>query len=56
MLPQATFALMHVEDASAAINYGLNKVRFPGARAGRQPESARRSGSTTSPRSKAGSR
>ena len=29
MLPQATFALMHVEDASAAINYGLNKVRFP---------------------------
>jgi acyl dehydratase len=29
LLPQATFALMHVEDASAAINYGLNKVRFP---------------------------
>jgi len=29
MLPQATFELMHVEDASAAINYGLNKVRFP---------------------------
>jgi acyl dehydratase len=29
MLPQWTFALMHVEDASAAINYGLNKVRFP---------------------------
>jgi acyl dehydratase len=29
MLPEATFALMHVEDASAAINYGLNKVRFP---------------------------
>jgi acyl dehydratase len=29
MLPEAGFALMHVEDASAAINYGLNKVRFP---------------------------
>ncbi|HSP73322.1 MAG TPA: MaoC family dehydratase, partial [Gaiellaceae bacterium] len=29
MLPQATFELMHVEDASTAINYGLNKVRFP---------------------------
>jgi acyl dehydratase len=29
MLPQWTFALMRVEDASAAINYGLNKVRFP---------------------------
>src|SRR5919199_6563303 len=29
MLPQWTFQLMHVEDASAAINYGLNKVRFP---------------------------
>ena len=29
MLPQGTFELMHVEDASAAINYGLNKVRFP---------------------------
>src|SRR4051812_47213257 len=29
MLPEAAFALMHVDDASAAINYGLNKVRFP---------------------------
>jgi acyl dehydratase len=29
LLPQWTFALMHVEDASAAINYGLNRVRFP---------------------------
>jgi acyl dehydratase len=29
MLPQGTFELMQVEDASAAINYGLNKVRFP---------------------------
>src|SRR3982751_4767772 len=29
MLPQSTFELMHVEDASAAINYGLDKVRFP---------------------------
>jgi acyl dehydratase len=29
LLPQWTFALMQVEDASAAINYGLNKVRFP---------------------------
>ncbi len=29
MVPQAAFELMHVEDASAAINYGLNKVRFP---------------------------
>ena len=29
MLPQATFELMHVEDAHTAINYGLNKVRFP---------------------------
>ena len=29
MLPEAAFALMSVEDASAAINYGLNKVRFP---------------------------
>jgi acyl dehydratase len=29
MLPHSTFELMHVEDASAAINYGLNKVRFP---------------------------
>jgi acyl dehydratase len=29
MLPESTFELMHVEDASAAINYGLNKVRFP---------------------------
>jgi acyl dehydratase len=29
MLPQATFELMHVEDARTAINYGLNKVRFP---------------------------
>jgi acyl dehydratase len=29
MLPEATFALMRVEDASAAINYGLDKVRFP---------------------------
>jgi acyl dehydratase len=29
MLPRWTFALMEVEDASAAINYGLNKVRFP---------------------------
>jgi acyl dehydratase len=28
-LPEASFALMHVDDASAAINYGLNKVRFP---------------------------
>ena len=29
MLPQWTFELFHVEDASSAINYGLNKVRFP---------------------------
>jgi acyl dehydratase len=29
LLPQATFELMHVEDARTAINYGLNKVRFP---------------------------
>jgi acyl dehydratase len=29
MLPESSFELMHVEDASAAINYGLNKVRFP---------------------------
>ena len=29
LLPHWTFGLMHVEDASAAINYGLNKVRFP---------------------------
>jgi acyl dehydratase len=29
LLPQWTFQLLHVEDASAAINYGLNKVRFP---------------------------
>jgi acyl dehydratase len=29
MLPESTFELMRVEDASAAINYGLNKVRFP---------------------------
>jgi acyl dehydratase len=29
MLPQASFELMRIEDASAAINYGLNKVRFP---------------------------
>ncbi|HEY6053519.1 MAG TPA: MaoC family dehydratase [Gaiellaceae bacterium] len=29
MLPQSTFELMHVEDARTAINYGLNKVRFP---------------------------
>jgi len=29
MLPEASFALMHVEDASAAINYGLDRVRFP---------------------------
>jgi acyl dehydratase len=29
MLPESSFALMRIEDASAAINYGLNKVRFP---------------------------
>jgi acyl dehydratase len=29
LLPHWTFDLMDVEDASAAINYGLNKVRFP---------------------------
>ena len=29
MLPESAFALMPVEDASSAINYGLNKVRFP---------------------------
>jgi acyl dehydratase len=29
MLPETAFALMPVEDASSAINYGLNKVRFP---------------------------
>jgi acyl dehydratase len=29
MLPESAFALMAVDDASAAINYGLNKVRFP---------------------------
>jgi acyl dehydratase len=29
MLPESAFALIDVEDASAAINYGLNKVRFP---------------------------
>jgi acyl dehydratase len=29
MLPQASFELMQVDDASAAINYGLNKLRFP---------------------------
>jgi acyl dehydratase len=29
LLPEAAFGLMPVEDASGAINYGLNKVRFP---------------------------
>ncbi|HET8606683.1 MAG TPA: MaoC family dehydratase [Gaiellaceae bacterium] len=29
LLPQATFELMEVEDAGTAINYGLNRVRFP---------------------------
>ncbi len=29
MLPQASFELLRVEDASAAINYGLNRLRFP---------------------------
>jgi acyl dehydratase len=29
MLPQSSFELMRVEDASAAINYGLNRLRFP---------------------------
>ncbi len=29
MLPRSSFELMHVDDASAAINYGLNKLRFP---------------------------
>ncbi len=29
MLPESAFALMPIEDASSAINYGLNKVRFP---------------------------
>ena len=29
LIPSFTFQLMHVEDASNAINYGVNKVRFP---------------------------
>lgn len=29
LLPQSSFELMHVDDASAAINYGVNRLRFP---------------------------